>query len=65
MPMVNVLKSTPEWTYGEYIVNSGIGFNTPCFSLDSASDRYPFILVDRFNSVYVVVALSIRNQTDE
>ncbi len=39
LPTVNVLESTLEWTYGEVRVNSGIGFHTPCFSLDSASVR--------------------------
>ncbi len=38
LPMVNVLEPTEESTYmGEVIVNSGIGFHTLCFSLDSAS----------------------------
>jgi hypothetical protein len=37
LPVVNVLESTHEWTQGEVIVNSGIGFQRPCFSLDSAS----------------------------
>ncbi len=65
LPMVNVLESTLERTDVEVIVNSGIGFHTPSFSLDSASDRYPFILVVRFNFLYVVIALPIPNPTDE
>jgi hypothetical protein len=35
--MVNVLESTLASTYGEVIVNYGIGSFTPGFSLDSAS----------------------------
>jgi hypothetical protein len=35
--MVNVLESTLEWKKGEFIVNSGIGSHTPCFSFDAAS----------------------------
>ncbi len=31
------------WTYGEVIVNSGIGSHTPCFSLDSDSGLDPSI----------------------
>jgi hypothetical protein len=38
LPTGNVFESTLEWTYGEVIVNSGIGSHTPCFSLDSAPD---------------------------
>jgi hypothetical protein len=37
--MVKVLESTLEWTYGEVIVNYGIGSHTPCFSLDLASEE--------------------------
>ncbi len=37
LPMLHVLESTLESTYGEVIAISGIGSHTPCFSLDSAS----------------------------
>ncbi len=40
LPMINELESTLGWIYGEVIVNSGIGSNTLCFSLNSASDEY-------------------------
>jgi hypothetical protein len=39
LPMVLLLESTLEWTYGEVIVNSCTGSHTPSFSLDSASVR--------------------------
>jgi hypothetical protein len=38
LSMVNVLEPTVEWTYGEVIIDSGIGSHTKRFSLDSASD---------------------------
>ncbi len=40
--MVNVFESTLEGTSGEVIVSSGIGSQTPCFSLDSASGYIAF-----------------------
>ena len=42
--MVNVFESTLEGTSGEVIVSSGIGSQTPCSSLDSASERKKHLL---------------------
>ncbi len=33
LSMVNMLEPTLKWTYGEVIVNSGIGSHTPCVLL--------------------------------
>ncbi len=38
MPMVQVLESTLELTWGEVIVNYGIGSHTPCLSSNTVSD---------------------------
>ncbi len=38
LSIVDVLESTLEWTYGEVIVNSSIGSQIPCFSLDTVSE---------------------------
>jgi hypothetical protein len=38
--MVHALESTMESTYGEVIVNSGIGSPTPCFSLNTVSVQF-------------------------
>jgi hypothetical protein len=65
--MVNVLESTLEWTQGEVTLRSGIGSNTPCFSLDSASGctvqifpRVPFL-----NKSYIHNTVKIHSSKEE